>query len=187
MTLVPVLNFPLSAGNHGSKLRRAFFDCFSSYAVAVGQLWSNITSSSAPRVGERYSADLKLLVLHSNCVHTRTHILRELSNRWAAKLNGQQTQLWGNGLSESYMSFSSSWERRMFSSSASPTIAALLDHKVGRAIWETLLAPIVITIFVQIFEYHLRLFCQLSAPYVLSGEAQLLALPHAVRELYKFE
>lgn len=68
-------------GDHGSNLRRGFFDCFSSYAIAIGQLWSSITSSSAPRAGDRYSADLKLLVLHSNCVHTRTHILKELSTK----------------------------------------------------------------------------------------------------------
>ena len=71
----------------------AFYDCFSSYAVAVGQLWSSITTSTAPRAGERFSADLKLLVLHSNCVHTRTHILRELSNRSGTAFKGMSMPL----------------------------------------------------------------------------------------------
>lgn len=72
------------AGDSGSNLRRAFFDCFSSYAAAVGRLWSEVASSQQPRlVGEGLSSDEKLLVLHSNCVHMRTFIFKELVARYS--------------------------------------------------------------------------------------------------------
>jgi len=75
------------AGDSGSKLRQTFFDCFSGYTAAVSRLWGEVAGSSQPRpMGEGLSAEEKLLVLHSNCVHMRTFILKDLVGRSALRV-----------------------------------------------------------------------------------------------------
>ena len=76
----------MAAGDSGSRLRQTFFDCFSSYTAAVSSLWSGVANNQGPRLAASeggLSAEEKLLVLHSNCVHLRTFILKELVGRYA--------------------------------------------------------------------------------------------------------
>ena len=69
-----------AAGTAGH-LRHTFYDCFTSFAIATDQLWAAISGKAAAASKPAMSADVKLLVLHSNCVHMRTHVLKDLTAR----------------------------------------------------------------------------------------------------------
>lgn len=79
-----VLNTFCDAAEQYSLLRRAFCDSFSSFALAVDKLWGSLLAQEPSQgLGQGMPRDIKLLVLQSNCVHLRTHILKDMVTRQA--------------------------------------------------------------------------------------------------------
>ena len=72
------------AGSTAGHLRHTFYDCFTSFAIAADQLWAAVSGKAVASSKPAMSADVKLLVLHSNCVHMRTHVLKDLTARCLA-------------------------------------------------------------------------------------------------------